>query len=75
MLSLFLSKGITAVTACRDGKWPIHLSASVSSVDVLRFLHKAYPELVSMLNENGNSLLHQVTNDHNSDFDDMIAKA
>jgi hypothetical protein len=75
VLSLFLSKDGTAVKAVRNGSLPIHLSASNSCLDVLRFLHKAYPESISMLNEDGKSLLHQVANDYNSNFDDVNAKA
>jgi hypothetical protein len=53
---------------------PIHWAADRSCVDVVKFLHKAWPESMSMLDGEKNSLLHGAIIDEISDIADVIAK-
>jgi hypothetical protein len=60
VLTFFLTKngdGIRSLST--DGNLPIHYAASYSTVDMLIFLHKAYPESISILVPNDKfNLLH-----------------
>jgi ankyrin repeat protein len=59
VLSLLLSKNGTGVKVVNDeGDLPIHCAALHSCLEVVKFLHKAYPESISMLDEDERSLLH-----------------
>jgi hypothetical protein len=58
VLSLFLSKDSTLVADVYEGSLPIHVAACHSCLDVLKFLHKARPELISALAEDGENSLH-----------------
>jgi hypothetical protein len=49
VLSLFLFKNGTGVKAVNYGNLPIHCAAVRSCLEVVKFLHKAYPESISML--------------------------
>jgi ankyrin repeat protein len=62
VLSLFHSKDNTGIKSVKieDGCLPIHEAAGNSSVEVLRFLHQAYPESITMLTGDQNGLLHEV---------------
>jgi ankyrin repeat protein len=66
VLSLLLTHDSTAVKSVGNGYLPIHLAALNSCLDVLKFLHKLYPESISMLDEEGQSLLHLATLDNDS---------
>jgi ankyrin repeat protein len=75
VLSLLLTKDGTGVKAIdEDGYLPIHVAAEYSCVDVVKFLHKAWPESISMLAGNDNSLLHLAVMNDTSDIADVIAK-
>jgi hypothetical protein len=80
ILSLFLNKNSTGVKIVNDGSLPIHSAARHSCLEVVKFLHKAYPESISMLSKYGFSLLHSAasyqysTSDDASDIADVIAK-
>jgi hypothetical protein len=77
VLSLFLTKDSTGVKkAIRDDGSPlIHLAANFSCLKVMKFLHKAWPESISMLGTfEGRSLLHRAVTDGTSDIADVIAK-
>jgi hypothetical protein len=60
VLSLFHNKDSTLVKRFEggDGTLPIHCAASESSVDVLKFLHRAYPNSLFTSEDNQNNLLH-----------------
>jgi ankyrin repeat protein len=77
VLSLLLSKngtGLKVVNYDRDGDLPIHDAAAHSCLEVVKFLHKAYPESISMMGNYGSSLLHLAVFDNSSDPADVIAK-
>jgi hypothetical protein len=74
VLSLFLAKDSTRVKAIRERSFPIYVAAKYSCVDVVKFLHKAWPESISMLTGRDNSLLHLALTDGTSEIVDVIAK-
>jgi hypothetical protein len=74
ILSLLLSKNGTGIKFDDDRDLPIHSSARRSCLEVVKFLHKAYPESISMLNDYGKSLLHLATCDNSSDVADVVGK-
>jgi ankyrin repeat protein len=75
VLSLFLSKDSSGLKALKkDGCLPIHMAVSYSCLKVVKFLHKAWPESISMVDGNGRSLLHAAVIDENSDTPVLIAK-
>jgi hypothetical protein len=76
VLSLFLTKDSTGVRANRDDGCclPIHWAAEKSCLDVMKFLHNAYPESISILENSGRSLLHQAVTDGTSDIADVKLK-
>jgi hypothetical protein len=75
VLSLFHTKDSTGVRTVRDRCLPIDYAASSSCVEVLKFLHKVYPESISMLNDrSGKNLLHKIISDDTSDIEDVKAK-
>jgi hypothetical protein len=74
VLSLFLSKNGTGIKVVNDGDLPIHCGANRSCLEVVKFLHKAYPESISMLGDNECSLLHFAACDNTSDIADVIGK-
>jgi hypothetical protein len=74
VLLLLLSKNGTGVKAFNNGNLPIHCAAYSSCLEVLKFLHKAYPESISMLSNYGSSLLYFAAFDNISDIADMIGK-
>jgi hypothetical protein len=61
VLSLFHSKDSNGIKSFWQGSLPIHSAANRSSLDVLKFLHRAYPESLTMStsDEDQNTLLHQ----------------
>jgi len=74
VLTLLLAKDSTAVKTVRDGCLPVHQAAYCSGLDVLKCLIKAYPESISMLDDDGGSLLHCICSDRLSDVSDVKAK-
>jgi hypothetical protein len=73
MLSLLLSN--TALKTITYECLPIYMAAAHSCVDVLQFLHKIYPESMSMLRSDGkNTLLHAAVRDKESDISEVNAK-
>jgi hypothetical protein len=74
VLTLFLTKNSTGVKTILGGYLPIHYAASLSCLDVVKFLHKAWPESISMLNGSDCSLLHRALIDDTSVIADVIAK-
>lgn len=59
VLSLLLTKDRTLVKYVYDNEdMPIHIAAYKSSLNVMKFLHEAYPESFKTLGRNENSLLH-----------------
>jgi hypothetical protein len=75
VLSLLLSKNGSGVKIVDDGDFlPIHCAAYHSCLELVKFLHKAYPESISMLDEYGNNLLHFAACNTTSDTADVIGK-
>jgi hypothetical protein len=74
VLSLFLTEDSTGVKAVKDGCLPIYYAAGCSCLEVVKFLHKAYPESISMLGTEGRSLLHEAASDMIGDVADVTAK-
>jgi hypothetical protein len=74
VLSKLLSKNGTGVKVVNEGDLPIHCAAHSSCLEVVKFLHKAYPESISMLDDCDKSLLHSAAYDYTSDIADMIGK-
>jgi ankyrin repeat protein len=74
ILSLFLTKNSTGVKVDSYGRLPIHSAAFHSCLEVVKFLHKAYPESISMLGDGERSLLHLAAFDYTSDIADMTGK-
>jgi hypothetical protein len=76
VLSLLLSKNSTGFKVNNDGFLPIHCAAAHSCLEVVKFLHKTYPESILMPGVGGSSLLHLVANacDDTSDPADMTGK-
>jgi hypothetical protein len=74
VLSLLLSKNGTGVKIKIDGSLPIHFAAFNSCLEVVKFLHKAYPESISMLDDDEKSLLHLAAFDNTTDIADVISK-
>jgi hypothetical protein len=59
VLSLLLTKDITLVkNVGENDDMPIHIAAHKSSLNVMKFLHEAYPESLSILGCHDDSLLH-----------------
>jgi ankyrin repeat protein len=63
VLSLFLSKNSEGIKSIGDGWLPIHSAAFNSSLDMIKFLLKVYPESLTMVisgqgNRDGSTLLH-----------------
>jgi hypothetical protein len=73
VLSLFLTKSGTGFKVVNNGSLPIHIAALHSCLEVVKFLHRAYPESISMLSNCGRSLLRLAVCDFTSDID-VIAK-
>jgi ankyrin repeat protein len=67
VLSIILSKGGVGVKGLFEGCLPIHSAARFSCLDVLKFLHKVYPESMSILDGDERSILHLAFTDINSD--------
>jgi hypothetical protein len=74
VLSLLLSKNGTGIKAFKYGNLPIHNAALHSCLEVVKFLHKAYPESISMLGNYECSLLHLAAWDSTRDIADVIGK-
>jgi ankyrin repeat protein len=74
VLSLLLSKNGTGIKAFNYGRLPIHCAAANSCLEVVKFLHKTYPESISILGFYEKSLLYEATCDNTSDIADVIAK-
>jgi hypothetical protein len=74
VLSLFLSKNSNGVKVFQNRDLPIHNSAAHSCLEVLKFLHKAYPESISTLGDDEWSLLHVAACDDTSDIADVLGK-
>jgi hypothetical protein len=74
VLSFFLTKDSTGVKSIKEGYLPIHRAARYSCLDVVMFLHKAYPESIPMLGNQSRSLLHLAAGDTTSDIADVKAK-
>jgi hypothetical protein len=69
MLTFFLTKNADGIKSYdTDGNLPIHVAARGSTVDMLIFLHEAYPESISILVPNDEyNLLHFAIDDTISD--------
>jgi hypothetical protein len=75
VLSLLLSKNDTGVKVTNDdGYLPIHCAAVYSCFGIVKFLHKAYPESISMLADGERSFLHLSACNVTSNIADMLAK-
>jgi ankyrin repeat protein len=75
VLLLFLSKNSTGVKVVNDdGDLPIHDAAYLGCLELVKFLHRAYPESISILEAYGNSLLTLAAYDNTSDIADVIGK-
>jgi ankyrin repeat protein len=74
VLSLLLSKNGTGVRVNIDENLPIHCAAANSCLEVVKFLHKAYPESISMLDDGEMSLLHLAACNTITDIADVIGK-
>jgi hypothetical protein len=76
VLSFLLSKNGTGVKVVNDGDLPIHSAAHYSCLEVVKFLHKAYPESISMLDAGDyeRSLLYLAVCNNTNDIADMIGK-
>jgi hypothetical protein len=74
VLSILLSKNGNVSKVVNNGDLPIHNAAYSSCLEVVKFLHKTYPESISMMGVGENSLLHRATLDVTSDIADVIAK-
>jgi ankyrin repeat protein len=75
VLSLFLTKDSTGLTCVDDhGYLPIHVAAMKSSLDVLKFLHKAYPGSFSHVTNGGENLLHLAASSLSKDIMDTRDK-
>jgi hypothetical protein len=74
VLSLFLTKDNTTSETFRYELLPIHWAVQCSCVDVLKFLHDAYPESISILDDDKGTLLHQVVSNCFGKKSDMNAK-
>jgi hypothetical protein len=74
VLSLFIAKNSTGVRVVRSGCLPIHYAAMYSSLDVMKLLQRAYPESLSMLVDNGDTLLHRVFYGYTKDITNMRDK-
>jgi ankyrin repeat protein len=75
VLSLLLTKNSTGVKGENNGSLPIHNAALRSCLEVVKFLHKTYPESISKLDNYGSSLLHlAVFDDNTSDIASMKAQ-
>jgi hypothetical protein len=74
VLSLFLLKESSGIKTVKDENLPIHWVASPSCVDVVKFLHKAWPESISILDDDNSCLLHSALINDISDIADVIAK-
>jgi hypothetical protein len=73
-ISLLLAKNGTGVKVVNDGDLPIHSAALYSCLEVVKFLLRAYPESISMLDNKGWSLLHLAAYSNTTDTADMIGK-
>jgi hypothetical protein len=74
VLSLLLSKNDAGVRVVNNRNLPIHFAALHSCLEAAKFLHKAYPESISILGNNENSLLNFAACEHTSDIADVIGK-
>jgi hypothetical protein len=74
VLSVLLSKNGTGVKVVNDGDLPIHCAARHSCLEVVKFLHKAYPESISILDVGEYSLLHLAAYDNASEIADVLGK-
>jgi hypothetical protein len=71
VLTFFLTKNVDGFRSLSiDGSLPIHHAAGYATVDMLIFLHQAYPESLSILNPDKCNLLHLAIDEEN----DRIAK-
>jgi ankyrin repeat protein len=74
ILSLFLTKSGTGFKVFINGSLPIHIAALHSCLEVVKFVHRAYPESISMLSNLGRSLLHLAACNYISHAADMTGK-
>jgi ankyrin repeat protein len=75
VLSLFLINNSDVLKSIDfQERLPIHHAASHSCLEVLKFLHKAYPESITAVDCKEKSLLHLATADQFSDDDDVKNK-
>jgi ankyrin repeat protein len=74
VLSLFLLKDSSGIKTNKNGNLLIHWAVDRSCVDVLKFLHKAWPESITFLDDDENSVLHRAIIDEISDVANVIAK-
>jgi ankyrin repeat protein len=72
VLFLFLSKNNEGIKSVSDGWLPIHFAADGSSLDVMKFLLKIYPESLTMVTSDQDNLLHLVC-ENNSNIADAKA--
>jgi ankyrin repeat protein len=75
VLSLLLSKNGTGVKVVSyNGDLPIHCATLHSCLEVVKFLHRAHPGSILMLDNCERNLLHLAACDNISDIADMIGK-
>jgi ankyrin repeat protein len=66
VLSLFLSENSEGIKSLDNGRLPIYYAAENSSLDVIKFLLKLYPELLTMVTSDQQNLLHIACGDHSN---------
>eukprot|EP00596_Hydrurales_sp_CCMP1899_P002627 CAMPEP_0119050120 /NCGR_PEP_ID=MMETSP1177-20130426/68267_1 /TAXON_ID=2985 /ORGANISM="Ochromonas sp, Strain CCMP1899" /LENGTH=260 /DNA_ID=CAMNT_0007028145 /DNA_START=838 /DNA_END=1617 /DNA_ORIENTATION=+ len=77
VLKLLLTKyneGAGLRVTDRDGRLPIHIAARESTLNVIEFLLQAYPESITELTNNGETLLHHILGDFADDKAFVYAK-
>jgi hypothetical protein len=74
VVSLFLTKKSTGVKAPLEGSMSIFFAPRHSCLVLMKYLHLAYPESISILGSERRSLLHAATSDKTSNVTDIKNK-
>jgi hypothetical protein len=74
ILSVLLLKNGAGIKAFDYGNLPIHYATANSYLEVVKFLHKAYPESILTLNNGDNSLLHLAACNNTRNIADTLGK-
>jgi ankyrin repeat protein len=72
VLKLLLSKNSEGIKSISQGWLPIHYAAADSSLDVIKFLINTYPESLTMVTTDGDTLVHLAV-ENESDVTDVNA--